>query len=123
MASSKLREAVREELRRRNGGGGKPDKGPGDLVRADREAGRNIQRDTDTWTVATPEEFRQGMKVAPSKGPESRPSRHSGSTRENSGGYDTGGEFVDIDGEGEETRDAIRREYIRRKNKRGGGRR
>ena len=121
MASSKLREAIREELRKRRGGGGKPDKGAGDLVKADRDAGPNIQRDDDTWTVATPEEFREGMKVAPSKGPESRPSRHTGSSREK-GGFDTGGEFRDIDGDSEDTRDAIRREYIRRKNRRGGGR-
>ena len=121
MANKAMRDAIREEIRRRKGGGGKPDRGPGDLVKADRDAGRTIQRDDETWTVATPEEFREGMQVEPSKGPESRPSRHTGSSREK-GGYDIGGEFVDVDGEDEDTRDAIRREYIRRKNKRGGGR-
>ena len=95
MANKAMRDAIREEIRRRRGGGGKPDRGPGDLVKADRDAGPNIQRDTNTWTVATPEEFREGMQVEPSKRP---------------------------DEEEEDTREAIRREDSRRRNRRGGGR-
>jgi hypothetical protein len=96
MANKAMRDAIREEIRRRRGGGGKPDRGPGDLVKADRDAGPNIQQDDTTWTVATPEEFREGMQVEPSKRLE--------------------------DEEEEDTRDAIRREYSRRRNRRGGGR-
>lgn len=66
--SRQLREAIREELRRRNGGG-KGSRGPGDLVKEDRDAGPNIHMDDNTWTVATPEEFRRGMRVAPDAPP------------------------------------------------------
>lgn len=48
---------------RRSGNGSKPDQGPGDLVKADRDAGPNIHRDDWTWTVATPEEFRRGSNT------------------------------------------------------------
>lgn len=54
--NSKLREAIRKAYvskANRNG--------PADLVRADRDAGPRIHRDENTWTVATPEEFREGM--------------------------------------------------------------
>jgi hypothetical protein len=70
MANKAMRDAIREEIRRRRGGGGKPDRGPMDLVKADRDAGPNIHRDETTWTVATPEEFRRGMQVEPSRPPE-----------------------------------------------------
>lgn len=70
MTNKAMRDAIREEIRRRRGGGGKPDRGPGDLVKADRDAGPNIHRDETTWTVATPEEFRRGMQVEPSIPPE-----------------------------------------------------
>lgn len=65
MANSKIREAIRKAYvskANRNG--------PADLVRADREAGPRIHRDENTWTVATPEEFREGMQVEPSRPPE-----------------------------------------------------
>ena len=48
--------------------GRKPDGGPGDLVKADRAAGPNIQRDDYSWTVATPEEFRAGMSETAKRG-------------------------------------------------------
>lgn len=56
------------ERAKRSGSGRKPDQGPGDLVKADREAGRNIQRDDSTWTVATPDEFRAGMSETAKRG-------------------------------------------------------
>ena len=65
MANSKIREAIRKAYvskANRNG--------PADLVRADQEAGPRIRRDARTWTVATPEEFREGMQVEPSRPPE-----------------------------------------------------
>ena len=63
MANSKIREAIRKAYvskANRNG--------PADLVRADQEAGPRIHRDENTWTVATPEEFRAGMSETAKRG-------------------------------------------------------
>ena len=121
MASTKteISKAIRNAYRDRKGNG------QGDLAYEDRAAGPNIHRDTNTWTVATPEEFARGSrsqreKSSNSKRPKDEESirKKSGPSRHSTTSASTHGYFGGDTNENRMTRDKILDAY---KKRRGGG--